>query len=70
MNKELIYKVFFDTISNSLEWSFELKDTYADWIDGVVAMTQNLINSLDNQTNQNECSCPAEKIYSYSGEKL
>ena len=68
MNKESIYEAFFKTISDGLEWAFELKDEYVNWVDGIVAMTQNLLNNLDNNK-KTECSGPAEKTYSYSGEK-
>lgn len=71
MNKELIYEVFYETISESVEWWVEdnMKTDYSTWVDGAVMMTSNLLCRLKDTDKNSKCSCPAEKTYSYSGEK-
>lgn len=67
MDKNLVYETFYETIEESLQWGFELKDSYLHWIEGVHDITLNLLDRLENSSNK--CECPAEKVYTYSGEK-
>lgn len=46
LNKNDVYKLFYDTIADSLEWADDAHD-YGDYVDGVVEMTSALIGEFD-----------------------
>ncbi len=52
MDKNQIYETAFETIKESTEWGLEDESkTYGHQIDGVVAMTDNLIDKLKEEKN-------------------
>ena len=46
LNKNDVYKLFYDTIADSLEWVDDAHN-YDDYVDGVVGMTSALIEEFD-----------------------
>ena len=47
MDKNKIIEVAFETIKNSTEWGIDCEDkTYGNWIDGVVTVVDNIIESM------------------------
>lgn len=46
LNKNDVYKLFYDTIADSLEWVDDVHD-YSDYVDGVIGMTSALIEEFD-----------------------
>ena len=52
MNKLEILETFFETIEESTEWGFECEDrTYGYYIDGVVSMTNRLLEKVKDNLN-------------------
>ena len=48
MDKNMIYKVVFEEIKDSTEWGCTCKDdTYSWYIDGVISLTNRIIEELD-----------------------
>lgn len=53
MNKSEIIEVAFETIKESTEWGIEDKsDRYGHFVDGVVTMTDNLLNKMKEENNR------------------
>lgn len=50
MDKNQVIKTAFETIKESTEWGMgsESKE-YGNWVDGVVTMTDNILNILNNE---------------------
>lgn len=52
MDKNQIIETAFETIKESTEWGLEDKsDRYGHWVDGVVMMTDNLLDKLKEEKN-------------------
>jgi hypothetical protein len=52
MDKNQIIETAFETIKESTEWGLEDKsDRYGHWVDGVVTMTDNLLDKLKEEKN-------------------
>ena len=52
MDKNQIIETAFETIKESTEWGLEDKsDRYGHWVDGVVTMTDNLLDKLKEENN-------------------
>lgn len=52
MDKNRIIETAFETIKESTEWGLEDKsDRYGHWVDGVVTMTDNLLDKLKEEKN-------------------
>lgn len=52
MDKNKIIEVAFETIKESTEWGIEDKsDRYGHFVDGVVTMTDNLLNKMKEEKN-------------------
>lgn len=48
MDKNRILEITFETIKESTEWGLDCDNkNYGYWIDGVVAMTESLLDELD-----------------------
>lgn len=55
MDKDKIFEIFFKTIQESTEWGLGCDGkNYGHWIDGVVAMTESLLDELDKKRNYYE----------------
>lgn len=49
MDKNKILEIAFETIKDSTEWGIECEDkTYGHYVDGVVTMTDNILNEFEN----------------------
>lgn len=49
MTKENIYRAMYDVIEESMGWGFECDNKeYIHYVDGVRAMTEELVNQVDN----------------------
>ena len=49
MTKENIYRAMYDVIEESMGWGFECDNKeYFHFVDGVRAMTEELVNQIDN----------------------
>lgn len=56
MDKDRIFEIFFKTIQESTEWGLGCDGkNYGHWIDGVVAITENLLAEVNKKRN-----CDAE----------
>lgn len=54
MNENMIYKMAFEEIQESLEWSNDCKDcNYAWYIDGVISLGRRMLEKLDEPTEKN-----------------
>lgn len=52
MDKNQIIEAAFETIKESTEWGIEDKsDRYGHFVDGVVTMTDNLLNKMKEEKN-------------------
>lgn len=52
MNKNQVIETAFETIKESTEWGIEDKsDRYGHFVDGVVTMTDNLLNKMKEEKN-------------------
>lgn len=52
MTKEQIYKCTYDTLMESLEWGFDMKDNgYFNFVDGVLSMTSQVLERVKNDNN-------------------
>lgn len=51
MDKNQIIETAFETIKESTEWGLEDGKTYGHWIDGVVTMTDNLLDKMKEEKN-------------------
>lgn len=52
MTKEQIYKCTYDTLMESLEWGFDMKDNgYFNYVDGVLSMTSQILERVKNDNN-------------------
>lgn len=52
MTKEQIYKCTYDTLMESLEWGFDMKDNgYFNYVDGVLSMTSQILERVNNDNN-------------------
>ena len=52
MDKNQIIETAFETIKESTEWGLEDESkTYGHWIDGVVTMTDNLLDKMKEEKN-------------------
>lgn len=52
MDKNQIIEAAFETIKESIEWGIEDKsDRYGHFVDGVVTMTDNLLNKMKEEKN-------------------
>lgn len=55
MDKDKIFEIFFKTIQESTEWGLGCDDkNYGHWIDGVIAITENLLEEFNKKRNYNE----------------
>lgn len=55
MDKNRILEITFETIKESTEWGLDCDNkNYGYWIDGVVAMTESLLDELDKKRNYYE----------------
>ncbi len=53
MDRIQIIETAFDTIRESTEWGIEDKsDRYGHFVDGVVTMTENLLNLIEEEKNR------------------
>lgn len=49
MDKNKVLEIAFKTIKDSTDWGIECEDkTYGYWIDGVVAMTESVLDEFEN----------------------
>lgn len=49
MDKNKVLEIAFKTIKDSTDWGIEREDkTYGYWIDGVVAMTESVLDEFEN----------------------
>ena len=53
LNKNDVYKLFYDTIADSLEWVDDAHD-YGDYVSGVVEMTSTIIREFDKKDKDGE----------------
>ena len=52
MTKEQIYKCTYDTLMESLEWGFDMKDDgYFNFVDGVLSMTSQILERVNDDNN-------------------
>lgn len=52
MTKEQIYKCTYDTLMESLEWGFDMKDNgYFNYVDGVLSMTSQILERVNDDNN-------------------
>lgn len=52
MTKEQIYKCTYDTLMESLEWGFDMKDDgYFNYVDGVLSMTSQILERVNDDNN-------------------
>ena len=52
MTKEQIYKCTYDTLMESLEWGFDMKDDgYFNYVDGVLSMTSQILERVNDNNN-------------------
>lgn len=52
MTKEQIYKCTYDTLMESLEWGFDMKDNgYFNFVDGVLSMTSQILERVNDDNN-------------------
>ena len=52
MTKEQIYKCTYDTLTESLEWGFGMKDDgYFNYVDGVLSMTSQILERVNDDNN-------------------
>ena len=52
MDKDKIFEIFFKTIQESTEWGLGCDGkNYGHWIDGVVAITENLLAEVNKTRN-------------------
>jgi hypothetical protein len=50
MDKNQVYKAAFETIKESTEWGMGSESKgYGNWVDGVVTMTDNILNIINNE---------------------
>lgn len=62
MDKNMIYKMVFEEISDSREWSCDCENSSYSWyIDGVVSLATRILNKLDELSNKEVC-CKSEDI--------
>ena len=48
MSKDMIYRMVFEEIKESCEWSLDCKgETYSYYIDGVISLGQRMLRELD-----------------------
>ena len=47
MERITILEILYSTVKDSLEWAEEYKDIYAAYVDGVMAMAENLLKVVD-----------------------
>lgn len=53
ITKNQIIETAFETIKESTEWGIDKEGkTYGHWVDGVVAMTNALLDKINNQNNK------------------
>lgn len=53
MNKETIYKEFFNVVSDSTKWGIDTENCkYGYYIDGVTSMVQALLDRFDKKENK------------------
>lgn len=56
MNENKIYRMVFEEIKDSLDWADSCKDgTYSMYIDGVISLTNRMIQDLNKTTDECEC---------------
>ena len=49
MSRDMIYRMVFEEINESREWSCDCKDTSYSWyIDGVISLGNRMLKELDN----------------------
>ena len=49
MSRDMIYRMIFEEINESREWSCDCKDTSYSWyVDGVISLGQRMLEELDN----------------------
>lgn len=55
MDRNMVIEIAYETIKDSLEWTDNYKsdgngvDSYSNYIDGIVTMTENILNKLENE---------------------
>lgn len=49
MSRDMIYRMVFEEIKESVEWGGNCKDgNYAHYVDGIIALGQRMLKELDN----------------------
>ena len=51
MNKLVILESMYAAIKDSLEWSLDSNGSYGYFVDGIMAMTEKMLETLDNKLN-------------------
>ena len=55
MDRNMVIETAYEAIKDSLEWADNYKndgngvDSYSNYIDGIVTMTENILNKLENE---------------------
>ena len=55
MDRNMVIETAYEAIKDSLEWTDNYKsdgngvDSYSNYIDGIVTMTENILNKLENE---------------------
>ena len=55
MDRNMVIETAYETIKDSLEWTDNYKsdgngvDSYSNYIDGIVTMTENILNKLEKE---------------------
>ena len=55
MDRNIVIETAYEAIKDSLEWTDNYKsdgngvDSYSNYIDGIVTMTENILNKLENE---------------------
>ena len=55
MDRNMVIETAYEAIKDSLEWTDSYKsdgngvDSYSNYIDGIVTMTENILNKLENE---------------------
>ena len=48
MSRDMIYKMVFEEIKESIEWGLDCKDgSYSHYVDGVTSLGQRILDELD-----------------------
>lgn len=55
MNRNMIYKMVFEEIKESIDWGLDCKDgSYPHYVDGVICLGMRMLKELDNTVEEGE----------------